>query len=115
MPGAVKVISSQPASCSAKAQAEAEAARLTSDARVNTRSWSITSVTAEAKHIAKMAGAAEPSIEGDTTRVVTQNTPSHRADAGMAWGTLIHGLLEHAMRHKDATREDLLHRVEIIA
>ena len=28
------------------------------------------------------------------------DTPSHRADAGMAWGTLIHGLLEHAMRHK---------------
>ena len=23
----------------------------------------------------------------------------HLADAGMAWGTLIHGLLEHAMRH----------------
>ena len=25
----------------------------------------------------------------------------------MAWGTLIHGLLEHAMRHQNATREDL--------
>ena len=25
----------------------------------------------------------------------------------MAWGTLIHGLLEHAMRHKAATRDDL--------
>jgi ATP-dependent exoDNAse (exonuclease V) beta subunit len=25
----------------------------------------------------------------------------------MAWGTLIHGLLEHAMRHQSATREDL--------
>jgi ATP-dependent exoDNAse (exonuclease V) beta subunit len=25
----------------------------------------------------------------------------------MAWGTLIHGLLEHAMRHQGATREDL--------
>jgi ATP-dependent exoDNAse (exonuclease V) beta subunit len=25
----------------------------------------------------------------------------------MAWGTLIHGLLEHAMRHKDASRDDL--------
>ena len=70
-------------------------------------SWSITSVTAEAKHIAKMAGAAEPSAADDATRVVAQDTPSHRADAGMAWGTLIHGLLEHAMRHKDATREDL--------
>jgi ATP-dependent exoDNAse (exonuclease V) beta subunit len=25
----------------------------------------------------------------------------------MAWGTLIHGLLEHAMRHTSATRDDL--------
>ena len=25
----------------------------------------------------------------------------------MAWGTLMHGLLEHAMRHKGATRDDL--------
>ena len=25
----------------------------------------------------------------------------------MAWGTLIHGLLEHAMRHPNATRDDL--------
>ncbi len=43
----------------------------------------------------------------DPTRVVVADTPSHRADAGMAWGTLIHGLLEHAMRHKTATRDDL--------
>ena len=35
------------------------------------------------------------------------DTPSHRADAGIAWGTLVHGLLEHAMRHKSATRDDL--------
>jgi ATP-dependent exoDNAse (exonuclease V) beta subunit len=25
----------------------------------------------------------------------------------MLWGTLVHGLLEHAMRHKTATRDDL--------
>jgi ATP-dependent exoDNAse (exonuclease V) beta subunit len=43
----------------------------------------------------------------DPTCVVIADTPSHRADAGMAWGTLIHGLLEHAMRHNDVTREDL--------
>ena len=43
----------------------------------------------------------------DPTQVVTADTPARRADAGMAWGTLIHGLLEHAMRHKDASREDL--------
>ena len=28
----------------------------------------------------------------------------------MAWGTLIHGLLEHAMRHNSSTRDDL-HRL----
>jgi ATP-dependent helicase/nuclease subunit A len=44
----------------------------------------------------------------DPTRAIVAHTPSHRADAGMAWGTLIHGLLEHAMRHKSATREDLV-------
>jgi ATP-dependent exoDNAse (exonuclease V) beta subunit len=43
----------------------------------------------------------------DPTRVVSTNTPSRRADAGMLWGTLVHGLLEHAMRHKGATRDDL--------
>jgi len=34
-------------------------------------------------------------------------TPGRRADAGIAWGSLIHGLLEHAVRHVDATRPDL--------
>ena len=43
----------------------------------------------------------------DPSKVVTTDTPSHRADAGQAWGTLIHGLLEHAMRHKHATADDL--------
>jgi hypothetical protein len=38
---------------------------------------------------------------------VAPDTPSHRADAGMAWGTLIHGMLEHAMRHAQSTPEDL--------
>ena len=28
-------------------------------------------------------------------------------DAGAAWGTLIHGLLEHAMRHEGTARADL--------
>jgi ATP-dependent exoDNAse (exonuclease V) beta subunit len=43
----------------------------------------------------------------DPSKVVVADTPSHRADAGQAWGTLVHGLLEHAMRHRAATREDL--------
>jgi ATP-dependent exoDNAse (exonuclease V) beta subunit len=50
--------------------------------------------------------AAEPAAD-DPTRAITADTPSRRADAGAAWGTLVHGLLEHAMRHKAATRDDL--------
>jgi ATP-dependent helicase/nuclease subunit A len=93
--------------CSVAAQAAADSARIAASGAVNRASWSITSVTAEAKHIAKMATSAAPATDGDATRVVAQTSSSHRADAGMAWGTLIHGLLEHAMRHKGATREDL--------
>jgi ATP-dependent helicase/nuclease subunit A len=68
--------------------------------------WSVTSVTAEARHIAKMARPVE-AMPDDPTKVVTADSPARRADAGMAWGTLIHGLLEHAMRHKHASRDDL--------
>ena len=74
--------------------------------RARVPSWSTTSVTAEARHIAKIARSVESDLD-DPTRVVVADTPSHRADAGMAWGTLIHGLLEHAMRHKTVTRDDL--------
>jgi len=32
---------------------------------------------------------------------------AHRVDAGPAWGSLVHGLLEYAARHGDAARGDL--------
>jgi ATP-dependent helicase/nuclease subunit A len=71
-------------------------------------SWSATSVTAELKHLPRMTISAGDAPEAvDPTRSAVPNTDSHRADAGMAWGTLIHGLLEHAMRTRSATREDL--------
>jgi ATP-dependent helicase/nuclease subunit A len=89
------------------ARVKASAARDAANARALEASWSITSVTAEARHIVKMTQAAAPAAPDDPTRVVVEDTPSHRADAGAAWGTLIHGLLEHAMRHKHATRDDL--------
>ena len=107
VPAKVPVSPSVPPTCSSNARAEAGAARLAADARVKQASWSITSVTAEAKHLGRMSALAATASEDDATRVVAQNTASHRADAGMAWGTLIHGLLEHAMRHTAATREDL--------
>ena len=106
VPLKVKVGSPKPATCSTQAQAAAAGRRADADSRVNQPSWSITSATAEAKHIGKMA-ARVPAASDDPTRVVAQDTPSHRADAGMAWGTLIHGLLEHAMRHPSSTAVDL--------
>ena len=69
-------------------------------------SWSITSATAEARHVARMARAADAAAD-NPTGVVAPNTPSHRADAGVASGALVHGLLEHAMRHERVTRDDL--------
>jgi len=107
VPKTVAVAQNKPLDCAAKAQAEAHAVRVGAHDGLRQPSWSITSVTAEARHISKMARAAEPAAEDDPTRVVVPDTQSHRADAGMAWGTLIHGLLEHATRHKEATRDDL--------
>ena len=73
---------------------------------MNQPSWSVTSVTEEARHIARMTRSVDASAD-DPSKVVVADTPSHRADAGQAWGTLVHGLLEHAMRHRAGTREDL--------
>jgi ATP-dependent helicase/nuclease subunit A len=106
VPPTVSAPAAQPADLSAAASVQASALRDAAHARARVASWSATSVTAEARHIAKIARS-EEAEPGDPTRVVVPDTPSHRADAGMAWGTLIHGLLEHAMRHKTATRDDL--------
>ena len=71
-------------------------------------SWAATSVTAETKHLPRLSVDGADALDAaDPTRAVLQDRPSHRADAGLAWGTLIHGLLEHAMRHPGATRDDL--------
>ena len=69
-------------------------------------SWSAASVTTETKAFPKLVADVEAEAD-DPTRAVTENTPSRRADAGAAWGSLIHGLLEHALRHQTATAEDL--------
>ena len=89
---------------STKATAAAEAAH----ERARQPSWSATSVTSESKRLPRLAlESADAFDDTDPTRVVIPDTPSHRADAGMAWGSLVHGLLEHAMRHRTASREDL--------
>jgi ATP-dependent helicase/nuclease subunit A len=107
VPAAVTPFEVVPLDCPAVAQELAAAARAKAHAIVKDASWSIRSVTAEAGHIARMTRAAEPVAPDDPTRVMVRDTHSHRADAGMAWGSLIHGLLEHAMRHPKATRQDL--------
>jgi ATP-dependent exoDNAse (exonuclease V) beta subunit len=86
-------------------------------------SWRVESVTDEVHQIARAtrirrsladAGAelpvpvpAAPVESDDPTRALLPATPGHRADAGAAWGALIHGLLEHTMTHPEAPREDL--------
>jgi ATP-dependent helicase/nuclease subunit A len=107
VPAKVKVGSPKPAPWAAKIQAQASDARAAAEGRVNQASWSITSATAEARHVTTMTRASASAAVDDATRVVAQDTPSHRADAGMAWGTLIHGLLEHSMRFPNSTPADL--------
>ena len=106
VPQSVNVPVAVPLDCSAQAQSAEADRETTAHALVNEASWSVTSVTAEARHIARIAGPVEASAD-DPTKVVKSDTPGHRADAGQAWGTLIHGLLEHAMRHPSAIRDDL--------
>ncbi len=106
VPTHVAVPAVQPPKISVASRAGANAQRESAHGHTREATWSMTSVTAEAKHIAKMARPID-AMPDDPTQVVTADTPARRADAGMAWGTLIHGLLEHAMRHKGASREDL--------
>ena len=56
--------------------------------RATEPSWSITSVTAEARHIAKMTRAEDAGALTIRRGSSVPDTPSHRADAGIAWGTL---------------------------
>jgi len=93
---------------SAKARAAADAARGERHDRVRQSSWAVSTVTGEKARLAA-AERAQESAQGGASGAVADatETPSHRADAGVAWGSFIHGLLEHAMRHDGATRADL--------
>ena len=106
VPANVSPAAIEPADCSPAARDSATSRRVAAHQRVRTPSWSMTSVTAEARHIARMTRTVETEPD-DPTGVVRTDAPTNRADAGIAWGTLIHGLLEHAMRHPGATRDDL--------
>ena len=92
--------------CSVPAQSAFQDRYQQTHSCVRLPSWSATSVTAEDRHVARMTRSVDSSAD-DPSRVVLADSASHRADAGQAWGTLIHGLLEHAMRHRATTREDM--------
>ena len=106
VPAKVAVPGVRPPKISAASRSDAEVQRESAHSVARAVAWSITSVTAEARHIAKVARPID-AVPDDPTQILTAVTPSRRADAGTAWGSLIHGLLEHAMRHKDATQDDL--------
>jgi ATP-dependent helicase/nuclease subunit A len=106
IPSPISVSTVEPLECSSPTQDAAAESRAAAHAVVSQPSWAVTSATAEARHIARIARSVDASAD-DPSKVVAADTPSHRADAGQAWGSLIHGLLEHAMRHKHVNFADL--------
>lgn len=105
-PSSVSVSPVAPLDCGSVSRTAADAMRTAAHGVLSQTSWGVTSATAEARHIARMVRSVEVSAD-DPSKVVMTDSPAHRADAGQAWGSLIHGLLEHAMRQKHATSEDL--------
>jgi len=79
---------------SAKARAAADVDRAARHDIVRAASWAIMTPTGEKARLA-------------ATTASMPDTASHRVDGGAAWGSLLHGLLEHAMRHGSSSREDL--------
>jgi ATP-dependent helicase/nuclease subunit A len=108
IPAAVSLKAAPAVDLSAQTAAKAIADMAAAHERARQPSWAATSVTAESKRLPRLAiESADAFDEADPTRALIPDTASHRADAGQAWGTLVHGLLEHAMRHRAASREDL--------
>jgi ATP-dependent helicase/nuclease subunit A len=110
IPPAVSPPAAPDVDLSADAAAQATVTATGAHERARQPSWSATSVTAEVTHLPRVTVESlrlDAFDATDPTRAIVPDTPSHRADAGMAWGTLVHGLLEHAMRHRAATRDDL--------
>jgi ATP-dependent helicase/nuclease subunit A len=106
VPSNVSVSPAVPLDCTSEIQIADTNMQTIAHAHAKQPSWEVSSVTADAQHIARMTHSI--SVSGDDpSKVVSPDTPTHRADAGQAWGTLIHGLLEHAMRYSHATRDDL--------
>jgi ATP-dependent helicase/nuclease subunit A len=94
------------ADLSAKARAEAADVRAARDGELRAATWSVASPSGEKARLTA-AARARAVVTDATAAAGVPDTPAHRADAGAAWGSLLHGLLEHAMRHTTATRTDL--------
>ncbi len=92
---------------SAGAAASASAARDERRAVLRAPSWDVGAPTGEKPRLsaATRAGAVNGEIAGEVTDLAA--APTQRVDAGVAWGSLLHGLLEHAMRFQGATHDDL--------
>ncbi len=69
-------------------------------------SWAVASPSASKAPLVH-AMRAKAVAANDEAAAAVPASVGHRADAGAAWGSLVHGLLEHAMRHPRATRDDL--------
>jgi ATP-dependent exoDNAse (exonuclease V) beta subunit len=106
VPAAKPVAKKLEADLSAKARALAESGRAERHDRARLPSWAAATVTGEKARLAA-AERARNTAQDAAAAAAVPDTPSHRVDAGFAWGTLIHGLLEHAIRHESATRDDL--------
>ena len=78
VPQSVPVPSVEPLDSSDQAQSESSATRLASHGRARQPSWSITSVTADAKHIVRTMRTADAAAD-DPTKVVSADTPMRTA------------------------------------
>ena len=121
-----------PVDLSPEARAAATEAREAAHLRARRAGWAVSRVTGEhpavrARSARLGAGAAETDLEraeramaepgasavteevaaSRALSAIVGDTPAHHADAGAAWGALVHGLLEHAARDRSCTREDL--------
>jgi ATP-dependent helicase/nuclease subunit A len=119
IPATKPVVSKAAVDASPRAREAVERARRERHDVVSRPSWAVTSVTgsgaegvtgegrrAERKTVAQRTkDAAEPIAVSAVGEAV--DAPVHRVDAGVAWGSLVHGLLEHAMRYEGASRADL--------
>jgi ATP-dependent helicase/nuclease subunit A len=106
IPPCVNVSPVEPLDCGSAMRIAATSGQTAAQSLISRPSWAVTSVTAEARLLDRMTHSIVISAD-DPSKMVAADTPSHRADAGQAWGTLIHGLLEHAMRQKQPSSDDL--------